>query len=692
MKLETLCLHGGRNPTPPPSPARVPVYRTSSPTCSSNTEHAANLFALKELGNIYTRLMNPTTDVLEKRVALLEGAPEWAASASPPAPARSSTRHQPGQAGDNIVSARNLYGGTYTQFNDILPALGITVKLRRFHQDPENFAKAIDAKTRAVFCETVSNPALEVTDLEAIAKIAHAHGLPLIVDSTFSTPYLTRPLEHGADIVVHSLTKWFGGHGTGIGGVVVDSGKFNWAAGKHPLFDEPDTSATTACAGATTCPRRWPRWPTSCACAPCRCATSAPAFRRTTRGCSCRASRPCRCAWSATARTPSPSPAPPRPPGVEWVRFPGLQGRPAEYAEPEIPQAARAARWSSSASRAARRRREVHRQPQAVLAPRQRRRRQEPRHPPATTTHSQLNEEQQRAGGHHRRTSCASPSASNTSTTSSPTSTRPCRNPATGRPYGRAFPTVMFGDIVDAQVRLLDHLGIQRLHAVAGGSLGGLCANNFAVRYPERVDVVISIAAGVEVTIQQRITNYEQICAIEEDKHFNGGHYYGRQHPDRGLALARMISHKTFVSLDMMADRARREVVRPEEDRDKWYWLSHPVESYLRNQGFKFVRRFDANTYLRIIDAWQRFDLLADTGKTSLEEVFAACRRQRHLVFTIKGDACFAPEQQDQQCRALRKARVPHQHMTVHSDKGHDSFLLEPELYTPHIAYFLRQG
>ncbi len=265
------------------------------------------------------------------------------------------------------------------------------------------------------------------------------------------------------------------------------------------------------------------------------------------------------------------------------------------------------------------------------------------------------------------------------------------RNPATGRPYGRAFPTVMFGDIVDSQIHLLDHLGIRRLHAAAGGSLGGLCATNLAVRHPDRVGVVISIAAGVEVTIQQRIYNYEQICAIEEDKHFNGGHYYGRKHPERGLALARMISHKTFVSLDMMADRARTEVVRPEEDRDKWYWLSHPVESYLRNQGFKFVKRFDANTYLRIIDAWQRFDLLADTGKPSLEDAFAACRAQRHLVFTITHDACFAPAQQDQQCRVLRKARVPFQHITVHSEKGHDSFLLEPELYTPHIAYFLRQ-
>ena len=266
------------------------------------------------------------------------------------------------------------------------------------------------------------------------------------------------------------------------------------------------------------------------------------------------------------------------------------------------------------------------------------------------------------------------------------------RNPATGKPYGRAFPTVMFGDVVDSQVRLLDHLGIARLHAVVGGSLGGLCAVNLAVRYPARVGVVISIASGIEVSIQQRITNYEQICAIEEDKFFNGGHYYGRRHPERGLALARMISHKTFVSLEMMADRARREVVRPEEDRDKWYWLSHPVESYIRNQGFKFVKRFDANTYLRIIDAWQRFDLLKEAGKSAYEEVFAPCVDQRHLVFTIEHDACFAPAQQEQYCRALRKARLPHQHITVHSDKGHDSFLLEPELYTPHIAYCLRAG
>ncbi len=241
MKFETLCLHGGTQPDPTTLARAVPVYRTSS-YVFKNTEHAANLFALKELGNIYTRLMNPTTDVLEKRVALLEGAPELGGLGV--ASGTSGVFYSVinlAQAGDNIVSARNLYGGTYTMFNDILPTLGITVKFVD-STDPENFARAIDDRTRALFCETVSNPALEVTDLEAVAGLAHAAGLPLIVDATFSTPYLTRPLEFGADIVVHSLTKWLGGHGIGIGGVVVDGGRFPWAAGKHPLYTTPDPS------------------------------------------------------------------------------------------------------------------------------------------------------------------------------------------------------------------------------------------------------------------------------------------------------------------------------------------------------------------------------------------------------------------------------------------------------------------
>ena len=239
MKIETQCLHAGYSSDPTTNACAVPVYRTSS-YVFKNTEHAANLFALRELGNIYTRLMNPTHDVLEQRVAALEGGAAGLAVSSGTSAIFYSIITL-ARAGDNIVSARNLYGGTYTQFKDILPDLGIEVRLVDSN-DPANFTAAADGKTRAFFCESVSNPALEISDLEAIANRAHDLGLPLIVDSTFSTPYLTRPIEFGADIVVHSLTKWLGGHGAGIGGMVIDSGKFNWAGGKHPLFDQPDPS------------------------------------------------------------------------------------------------------------------------------------------------------------------------------------------------------------------------------------------------------------------------------------------------------------------------------------------------------------------------------------------------------------------------------------------------------------------
>lgn len=239
MKLETLCLHAGYSTDPTTNSCAVPIYRTASYVFNS-TEHAANLFALRELGNIYTRLMNPTNDVLEQRLAALEGGAAGLAIASGTSAVFYSIINL-AQAGDNIIAARNLYGGTYTQFKDILPALGIEVRFVDSN-NPANFAAAADGMTRAFFCESVSNPALEISDLQAIADSAHALGLPLIVDSTFSTPYLTKPISFGADIVVHSLTKWLGGHGTGIGGIVIDSGKFNWAGGKHPIFDAPDGS------------------------------------------------------------------------------------------------------------------------------------------------------------------------------------------------------------------------------------------------------------------------------------------------------------------------------------------------------------------------------------------------------------------------------------------------------------------
>jgi O-acetylhomoserine (thiol)-lyase len=239
LKLETLCLHAGQQPDPTTTARAVPIYRTSSYVFKS-TEHAANLFALKELGNIYTRIMNPTQEVLENRIAALEGGAAALALSSGTAAVYYAIINIC-SAGDEIVSANNLYGGTYTMFDSILPQFGIGVKFVD-PLNPQNFAGTITDKTRAIFIETIGNPVLEFTDIEAVAEIAHQHGLPLIIDATFTTPSLLRTIDHGADIVINSLTKWMGGHGTGIGGVVIDAGKFNWTDPKFKLYNEPDPS------------------------------------------------------------------------------------------------------------------------------------------------------------------------------------------------------------------------------------------------------------------------------------------------------------------------------------------------------------------------------------------------------------------------------------------------------------------
>lgn len=237
-RFETLCLHAGQ--TIDETGARaVPVHRTTS-YVFKNTEHAADLFALREAGNIYTRLQNPTHDVLEKRMAALEGGAAALAVSSGTAAVFTAVINL-ARAGDEIVAAPNLYGGTHTQFHDILPQLGIRVRFSQTHQ-PSDLEKAITDRTRALFAETIGNPSLDVADLPALAETAHRHGLPLIVDNTFATPCLCRPIELGADIVVHSLTKWIGGHGTFIGGIVVDSGRFDWRDPKFTLFNEPEPS------------------------------------------------------------------------------------------------------------------------------------------------------------------------------------------------------------------------------------------------------------------------------------------------------------------------------------------------------------------------------------------------------------------------------------------------------------------
>ncbi len=241
MKLETIAVHGGYSPDPTTRAAAVPIYQTTS-YAFDDTQHGADLFDLKVAGNIYTRIMNPTTDVLEKRIAALEGGVGALALASGQAAITYSIQTIV-EAGQNFISSSALYGGTYNLFAHTLPQYGIDVKFGD-HRDPGSFEKLIDGKTRAIFCESVGNPAGNVTDFQALAEVAHRHGIPLIVDNTVPTPYLCRPFEHGADIVVHSLTKYLGGHGTSIGGAIVDSGRFSWAshADKFPRLNTPDVS------------------------------------------------------------------------------------------------------------------------------------------------------------------------------------------------------------------------------------------------------------------------------------------------------------------------------------------------------------------------------------------------------------------------------------------------------------------
>ncbi|WP_459557623.1 O-acetylhomoserine aminocarboxypropyltransferase/cysteine synthase family protein [Lacunimicrobium album] len=239
MKFSTACLHAGQTPDPTTNSRAVPIYQTTS-YVFNDTDHAANLFGLKEFGNIYTRIMNPTQDVLEKRMAALEGGSGALAVASGSAAVTYSVLTI-ASAGDNIVSASSLYGGTYNLFHYTLPKMGVNVKFVD-QADPENFKKAIDSKTKAIFLETIGNPRADIPDFEPICQIAHEAGVPVIVDNTTASPYLCQPFQWGADVVVHSLTKFCGGHGTSIGGIAIEKGGFKWDNGRFPELTDADPS------------------------------------------------------------------------------------------------------------------------------------------------------------------------------------------------------------------------------------------------------------------------------------------------------------------------------------------------------------------------------------------------------------------------------------------------------------------
>lgn len=263
-------------------------------------------------------------------------------------------------------------------------------------------------------------------------------------------------------------------------------------------------------------------------------------------------------------------------------------------------------------------------------------------------------------------------------------------NPETDKPYGGSFPQITFGDIVDSQLPLFDELGIETFHAAIGSSLGGMMVMNFAARYPDRVQRVIPVATGLESTTLTRVHNLEQILAIENDPNFNNGHYYDGPRPLRGLALARMISHKTFVSLHHMEARMK-DKCEQEKDEFSWYKIRTPLESYILHQGRKFLKRFDANTYLLLVAGWTNFNLARDMGCSDYKDVFANCKDHEYLAFSIDSDCCFYPDEQEHLRDSLKEAGLNFEYISVTSDKGHDSFLLEPELYSEPIKRMLEK-
>ena len=261
-------------------------------------------------------------------------------------------------------------------------------------------------------------------------------------------------------------------------------------------------------------------------------------------------------------------------------------------------------------------------------------------------------------------------------------------NPATSKPYGSSFPEVSFSDVVDTQVELLSHLGISQLHAVVGASLGGMMALNLSVRYPDKVRLVCPIATSFYSTVLQRVLNVEQVQAIERDPQFQGGDYYGNSGPINGLSLARMIAHKTYVSLEAMKSRASQKLTQPSRDSSR-YKFKHSVESYMLHHGDKFTLRFDANTYLILLVGWLNYDLLKDSCADSNSEMFGRCSDQSFLVFSIDSDVCFYPEEQKNLSEELTLAGVKSRLVEVKSQKGHDAFLLEPELFSESMRSFL---
>ena len=833
LSFDTLCLHGGQRPDPATGARAVPIFQTSSYTFR-DTQHAAKLFALEETGNIYSRIQNPTTEVFEERMAALEKGAGALAAASGQAAQMLAILTIAG-AGDEIVSSSSLYGGTYTQFSQTFARLGITVRFVDAG-DPAKIADAINERTRAVYAETIGNPGLDVCHFESAAAVAHERGLPLIVDNTFATPFLCRPIDHGADIVVQSTTKWINGHGLAIGGVIVDSGRFDWTAeGKFPGLAEPEPAYHDLCFVDAFGPSAFiARARTISLRDLGACQAPMNSFLNLVglETLSLRMERHCRNALAVAEHLEGRS-------DVAWVRYPGLRSHPShDLAKRYLPRGAggvvgfgidggrdAGGRFIDSLRLVSHLANVGDAKSLAIH--------------PATTTHQQLSRSEQIASGvtddfvrlsigiedmddiiddldqalnaaagrtrkalhtaaarlgwkggavkdpkrshallekstrrrgdrsgsvgpveqrlftfglppremvlesgarlgpvtlayetygrlDHRRANailiahpftCDAHAAGQRSADEDRRgwwesaigpgkmfdtdryfiissnvlggcggSTGPSSlDPSTRKPFGLRFPVVTIGDMARAQKELIDHLGIERLLAVAGGSMGGMQALKWAIDYPDSLAACIPIATCARSSAQAIALNEVGRQAIYADPCWNDGDYSDARPPRAGLGVARMVGHITYMSDTSMRGRfGRRLQSRAALGFD--FGTDFMVESYLRHRGAAFPSRFDANSYLYITKALDYFDLAGESG--SLSQALAGVKAA-FLVLSFTSDWLYPPHQSEEIVRALLANSVDVSYVNVRSTYGHDAFLLEMEKMAPVVGEFL---
>lgn len=668
--FETKQIHAGQHPDPTTNARALPIYATTSYTFD-DTAHAAALFGLEIPGNIYTRIGNPTTDVVEQRIAALEGGVAALFLSSGQAAETFAILNLAG-AGDHIVSSPRLYGGTYNLFHYSLAKLGIEVSFVDDPDDLDTWQAAVRPNTKAFFAETISNPQIDLLDTPAVSEVAHRNGVPLIVDNTIATPYLIQPLAQGADIVVHSATKYLGGHGAAIAGVIVDGGNFDWTQGRFPGFTTPDPSYHGVVFAEL----------------------GPPAFALKARVQLLRdygsAASPFGCGHRRYRRYPGR-------PGAWLCRGPQIQRRPAvrggvlrnsDMTISDVPTQTLPAEGEIGLIDVGSLQLESGAVIDDVCIAVQRWGKLSPARDNVVVVLHALTGDSHITGpagpGHPTPgwwDGVAGPGAPIDTTRWCAVatnvlggcrgSTGPSSLARDGKPWGSRFPLISIRDQVQADVAALAALGITEVAAVVGGSMGGARALEWVVGYPDRVRAGLLLAVGARATADQIGTQTTQIAAIKADPDWQSGDYHetGRA-PDAGLRLARRFAHLTYrgeIELDT------RFANHNQGNEDPTAGGRYAVQSYLEHQGDKLLSRFDAGSYVILTEALNSHDV--GRGRGGVSAALRACPVPV-VVGGITSDRLYPLRLQQELadllpgCAGLR---------VVESVYGHDGFLVETE-------------